>query len=201
MFSEFQNLDRFRTTRESFGDLSGKLLIASPFMTDSYFAGTVIFICAHSHSAGTIGFILNKPVEESAGQLIEDWLERASGPRMVFTGGPVDSENVVGVAKRTEQSALNPAFIHLTADIDAVDLDDLSAGDLNTGTPFRIFAGFSGWSPGQLEAEIYSEGWMIAPGNIDDIFDDDPSQLFGKVLRRQLGGLTEYYPVATLDMN
>ena len=135
MFSEFQNLDRFRTTRKSFGDLNGKLLLASPFMADSYFAGTVIFICAHSQSAGTIGFILNKPVEESADQLIEDWLERASGPRMVFTGGPVDSENVVGVAKRTEQSALNPAFIHLTADVDAVDLDDLSAGDLNTGTP------------------------------------------------------------------
>tara|TARA_Y100000994_G_scaffold66813_1_gene54535 strand:- start:860 stop:1372 length:513 start_codon:yes stop_codon:yes gene_type:complete len=170
-------------------------------MADSYFAGTVIFICAHSHSAGTIGFILNKPVEESASQLIESWLERASGPRMVFTGGPVDSEDVVGVVKRTEQSALNPAFIHLTPDVDAVDLDDLSAGDLNTGTPFRIFAGFSGWSPGQLEAEIHSEGWMIAPGSIEDIFDDDPSQLFGKVLRRQPGGLTEYYPVAALDMN
>ena len=77
MFSEFQNLDRFRTTRKSFGDLNGKLLLASPFMADSYFAGAVIFICAHSQSAGTIGFILNKPVEESADQLIEDWLERA----------------------------------------------------------------------------------------------------------------------------
>ena len=201
MFSEFQNLDRFRTTRKSLGDLNGKLLLASPYMTDSYFAGTVIYICAHSQSAGTIGFILNKPVEESTSQLIEGWLERASGPRMVFTGGPVDGGDAIGVAKRTEHSALNPAFIRLTADLDAVDLDDLLVGDLSTGTPFRIFAGFSGWSPGQLETEIHAEGWMIAPGIIDDIFDDDPSQLFDRIMRRQLGGLTEYYPAATLDMN
>ncbi len=201
MFSEFQNLDRFRTADKSFGDLNGKLLLASPFMTDSYFAGTVIFICAYSQSAGTIGFIINKPVEESANELIEGWLERASGPRMVFTGGPVDSGNTVGIAQGPEMSAPNSAFIHLTADINAVDLDNLSSGDLSLGTPFRIFTGFSGWSPGQLEAEIRSEGWMIVPGRTDDIFDDDPSQLFDRVIRRQLGGLTEYYPTAALDMN
>ena len=182
MFSEFQNLDRFRTTRKSFGDLNGKLLLASPFMADSYFAGTVIFICAHSQSAGTIGFILNKPVEESADQLIEDWLERASGPRMVFTGGPVDSEDVVGVVKRTEQSALNPAFIHLTPDVDAVDLDDLSAGDLNTGTPFRIFAGFSGWSPGQLENELKSNDWVISKAQNELIFDSNYNAMWDKAI-------------------
>ena len=181
----------------------GSFLIASKSMPDPRFSKSVILLINFS-SDGAMGIVLNRPHKISLKDVLMDMnvSQVNSNTRIpIFNGGPVSLEKGFLLhnsdIELEESIEINGTNCFLNSSKDA--LASLCSNEVNSGV--NLYLGCCGWSPGQLEAEIHSEGWMIAPGSIDDIFDDDPSQLFGKVLRRQPGGLTEYYPVAALDMN
>jgi putative transcriptional regulator len=201
MLTGFENLSRFQSIPPEKIALTGKLLLASPFMNDSMFAGSVILISAHSKDAGALGFIINQPTSEVLSDNYSKWLSNTSVSSKIFKGGPVEHDVIMGLGHSTDQLSTSQGLYQLEHNLVVLDLEAASTDDTKDMHQLRLFKGYSGWTPGQLEAEIQAEGWLIAESNIMDPFSLRPENLYEKVIRRQLGGLTEYYPTETLSLN
>lgn len=153
--------------------LAGQLLIAMPQMEDPRFARSVVFMCAHS-TDGAMGLVVNKAVEQpSMGELLRqlgidgDGLDAA---RRVHFGGPVEAGRgfVLHSTDYTEQATLVVGQVGLTATMDI-----LRAIGRGEGPRRNLFAlGYAGWGPGQLDAEIQANGWLIAPSDPSLLFDE-----------------------------
>jgi putative transcriptional regulator len=146
--------------------LQGQLLIASPMLGDSNFYRSVIYIAKHD-SEGAFGLILNRPTNLR----LEDVIEEARGRPparfdAIYDGGPVDGPLLALHAMDNLGDECEDG-IWLTSDDDQLMLlcDKPSV-------PARFFSGYSGWSPGQLEAEMKAGGWMVGPCGIDTLFGD-----------------------------
>ena len=197
----FENLDRFLSVPPEKTALTGKLLLASPFMNDSMFAGSVVLISAHSKDAGAIGFIINQPTSEILSDNYAKWLSNTLVSSKIFKGGPVEHDVIMGLGHSTDQLPTSQGLYELEHNLVVLDLEEASTDDTKEIHQLRLFKGYSGWTPGQLEAEIQAEGWLIAESSTMDPFTPRPENLYEKVIRRQLGGLTEYYPTETLSLN
>lgn len=170
--------------------LRGKLLIASPALIDPNFARSVILMTEHSDD-GAMGIVLNRPSEAPAGDLVPALAEIAGGDPL-FIGGPVQPQAVVLLA---EFSDLAAAAWVIVADVGLAsadaDIDDLGAA-VRRG---RLYAGYSGWGPGQLEAEMELDSWIVEPPLPTELFPDDPESLWSDVLARKGG---EYTLISTM---
>ena len=155
--------------------LTGNLLVASPALEDPNFARTVIFVINHNDE-GAVGVILNRPTTLSLERLPHGWA--VGGP--VFAGGPVEPEVAIGLA---DGDAGQDGWERVG---ERVWLADLEATP-EVPPRVRVFAGYSGWSEGQLEGEIARGDWVIAAAELDDVFTSDASTLWAGVLRRQPG--------------
>jgi putative transcriptional regulator len=171
---------------ESIRFLDGQLLIAMPGMGDLRFERSVIFLCAHS-AEGAMGLIVNKPAPElSFADLLAQLKIPATidlhGTRVHF-GGPV--EHGRGFVLHTADYAVEESSLHvsdafsMTATVDI--LQDMARG---TGPRQALLAlGYSGWGPGQLEAEIQANGWLTAPADVELVFGIEDSAKWGAALR------------------
>jgi putative transcriptional regulator len=178
--------------------LSGRLLVATPLLGDPNFRRTVILIVEDEPEEGTLGVVLNRPTEVQVGQVLEPWTELVTGPSVVFKGGPVSPNSALALAlARGDDEPLGWRSLDgssLTARIGLVDLEappELLAGGI---TSLRVFAGYAGWGPGQLQSEIEEGAWYVLSGEPTDAFLAEPEQLWPAVLRRQGG---EFAIVAT----
>jgi len=164
------------------GSLRGKLLVASPSLVDPNFARTVVFITEHSDE-GAMGIVLNRPSETAVETVVPPLAEIAGG-EPVYVGGPVQPEAIVLLADFADPDAA--AWI-IVADVGLasadVDLDDLAAA-VRRG---RVYAGYSGWGPGQLEAEMEVDSWIVEAPLPKELFPDDPATLWSDVLARKGG--------------
>jgi len=158
----------------------------------------VILIVEDEPGEGTLGVVLNRPTEVEVGQVLEPWSDLATGPSVVFKGGPVSPNSALALAlARGEDEPLGWRSLDgssLTSRIGLVDLEappELLADGI---TSLRVFAGYAGWGPGQLQAEIEEGAWYVLPGEPTDAFLAEPERLWQEVLRRQGG---EFAIVAT----
>jgi putative transcriptional regulator len=164
---------------------AGRLLIASTTLNEPTFARTVVYLLDHD-SGGTVGVVLNRPSHTPVGQVLPDWHDVMSEPAVIFGGGPVmpDGALCLGQLKgrRTDES---PGVRRLAGALATVDLDgDVEAIQALT-TRMRVFAGHSGWAPGQLADEMATGSWYVVDGMLDDAFTPLPATLWRRVLRRQ----------------
>jgi putative transcriptional regulator len=162
--------------------LRGKLLIASPALDDPNFARTVVLLTEHNEE-GAMGIVLNRPSETSVASVAPELEEIARG-EPVYVGGPVQPEALVLLAEFTDLGAaawIVVADVGLaSADVDLADLADA----VRRG---RVYAGYSGWGPGQLEAEMGVDSWIVEPPLPTELFPDDPGTLWSDVLARKGG--------------
>jgi len=165
--------------------LRGKLLIASPALTDPNFARSVVLMTEHSEE-GAMGIVLNDPAQAAARDLMPE-LEQIAHDDPLFIGGPVQPQAVVLLAEFADTDAA--AWI-VVADVGLAsadtDLDDLGEA-VRRG---RFYAGYSGWGPGQLELELQIESWIVEPPLPAELFPDDPKTLWSDVLARKGGSYT-----------
>jgi putative transcriptional regulator len=147
---------------------------------------------------GTLGVVLNRPTEVQVEQVLQPWTDLVTGPSVVFKGGPVSPNSALALAlARGEDEPLGWRSLDgssVTSRIGLVDLEappELLAGGI---TSLRVFAGYAGWGPGQLQAEIEEGAWYVLPGEPTDAFLAEPERLWPEVLRRQGG---EFAIVAT----
>lgn len=162
---------------------AGQFLVATPLIATPPFARSVILLLEHDES-GAIGVILNR----DSGLLVEDLLPEAepvvSEPPHVFVGGPVSTDTAIALARAPRGSFLRPSPLGTIGLVDpTAPPDDVTA--------LRIFAGYAGWDPGQLQDEINEEAWWVTLADIEAIF-SDTSDLWRTTVRRCPGHIPLY---------
>jgi putative transcriptional regulator len=158
--------------------LAGKLLIATPRLVDPNFHRTVILMLQHDEE-GAVGVVLNRVTTERVADHLSDWAGRAAEPGYIHSGGPVEPEVAIGISLTTEGMPTGVPGLNL------VDLSEAPAGD---GPSVRVYSGYAGWSPDQLEAEILAGSWYVVQAAPEDAF-GDPTDQWRRILRRQPGHL------------
>jgi putative transcriptional regulator len=163
--------------------LRGQLLVAAPTLLDPNFGRTVVLIGEHGDE-GAMGVVLNRPAELEVSDAAPVLAELVEPGAVVHVGGPVQPTSVVIVGQfHNPDSAAVQVFEDVGFVAGEPDLDELST-ELRRA---RVFAGLAGWSPGQLEAEIEREDWILEPAVDDDVFTDEPEALWSAVLERKGG--------------
>jgi putative transcriptional regulator len=160
--------------------LKGKLLLDGGGLQGSFFHRTVVLICQHD-AEGAMGLILNKASGSNVGEMIAADLPGLLKEQQLFLGGPVQpaalsflhSDEFVPHANVMPNLNLGHSLEGL------VDLGD----SYSSTQKMKIFAGYAGWSPGQLEDEIKRGAWLIHPASIELVFGDKPEQLWKKILQ------------------
>jgi len=160
---------------------NGVLLVAKPGLADPRFRDTVVLV-TQTKDAQTVGVILNRPTPIKLRDLWQDAPRDAyAGP--VYFGGPVMERAVVALFK-SERTPEAPAFhvlkgIYLSMHPRVLE-PLLAQRDANV----RVFAGFSGWAPRQLESELQRDGWYVLPATEDVLFRTDTTGLWRELLER-----------------
>ena len=168
---------------------TGKLLVASPALTDQHFARAVVLVLDHDDD-GALGVVLDRPSELAVREVLPGWADIVDPPPTLFAGGPVSTGSALGVAVLVPGTASAPlGWRRVFGDTGLLDLDTPLEVLADALAGLRIFAGYSGWSPGQLEAEVAEGAWFVVPAQPGDLLCAEPEQLWGRVLRRQGGRL------------
>jgi putative transcriptional regulator len=179
---------------------TGQLLAATPMLGDANFRRTIVLVVEDDPDEGTLGVVLNRPSEIPVQQVLQAWTDLVTGPSVLFRGGPVAPDSALALAVPVGDSEpvgwRSLAGSKLMSRIGLVDLGappELLADGIAS---LRVFAGYSGWGAGQLEAEIEVGAWLVLEGLPQDAFAADPDRLYPSVLRRQGGemALLSTYP-------
>jgi putative transcriptional regulator len=182
------------------GSLLGSLLVATPSLTDPSFERTVVLLIAHE-PGGAMGVVLNRATEVRVSEVLGEWGTVAGDPAVLFEGGPVQPDSAVCLARATGGDAV-PGFQSFYGQLGTVDLSSEPAQVRDRVDGVRVFAGYAGWSPGQLEEEIESGSWFTFEALPGDAFMTRPDDLWAMVLRRQgglLAAVANYPPDPTLN--
>jgi putative transcriptional regulator len=163
--------------------LAGQLLLAAPTLRDPNFARTVVLIGVHNDD-GAMGVVLNRPATVSVGEAVPQLQAFAGEHEPVYVGGPVAPESVVLLAEFLEESSAGLLLLErIGFPAPDADLDELAEATSRG----RVFAGYAGWSPRQLDAEVQSGDWITQTPLAAEVFCDSPAELWGAVLTR-MGG-------------
>ena len=163
----------------------GKLLIAEPTLTgDVSFNRSVVLLAEHSEE-GSVGFILNKPLDYS----ISDLVTEINVPLQVFNGGPVEQDNLYFIHKvphLIDNSVEISDGIYWGGDFDKT--VELINQKTITEKDIRFFLGYSGWSSLQLDQELSSKSWIVVKNKYESDIIQKPTTAFWKEKMIELGG-------------
>ncbi len=165
---------------------SGSALVAAPRLRDPNFHRTVVLIIEHQ-AAGTVGVVLNRPSEVTVRDVLPSWSPHATVPGALYVGGPMQRRAALCVAALPAgvDAEHTAGMIKVRGSLALVDLDadpDLMAPRLRG---LRVFAGYAGWSPGQLATEIDGGNWVVVPALPEDVLAPPGTDLWSRILRRQ----------------
>lgn len=185
--------------------LSGRLLVSAPALTDPHFARTVVLVLEHS-GAGALGVVLNRPSDVQVALVLPEWAGVACPPHVVFEGGPVEVSTAIALATlrmsaahELRGAAAPTGWRPIDARVGDIGLLDLDEDGRELGdqiSEMRVFAGYAGWTADQLDDEITAGAWYVIEGGRADVFGTEPERLWRQVLRRQRGpvSLMSTYP-------
>ena len=145
---------------------NGKLLIATPELMDSNFFRTVSFLFHHDRT-GAGGVILNRPSNITFGDVWSDLLPERYSDWPIHVGGPVEGplmglhDSILG---KLEQQVMPGAALTVTQEA----LRDILEQEPES---IKVFSGYAGWGPGQLELEIQRGGWLTLDCHASDVFE------------------------------
>jgi putative transcriptional regulator len=163
------------TLRAVSESLSGQLLIASPSMSDA-FRRAVVLVVEHNDE-GAFGLVLNQPSESTVGDVAAELAELIGAEHVIHVGGPVQPNAVTAIGEHVVPEQATKLIV---GDVGMVDLDE--PPELSR---VRVFAGYAGWGPSQLDAEMEADAWILEPAGPDDPFAE--GDLWAAVLARKGG--------------
>jgi putative transcriptional regulator len=162
--------------------LRGQLLVASPGLLDPNFARTVVLIAEHNDE-GAMGIVLNRVSEVEVAEAAPTLSDLVPPGERVHAGGPVQPTAVVIMAEFDDPASAATLVVDRVGFVSAdADFDVLPANV----TRARVFAGMAGWAPGQLEAELERDDWILEPAEPDDVF-APVEEIWPRVLERKGG--------------
>jgi putative transcriptional regulator len=169
--------------------LGGRLLVASPRLADPNFSRTVVLVIEHDEP-GALGVVLNRPLQVEVGEILAAWKEHAeeAPPAVIFSGGPVSPDAVIALAP-PGVTAPTGEWRPVVPGVGVIDLSVAPEDQPVALTGVRLFSGYAGWGPGQLEQELEDGGWLVVSAVAADAFASEPGDLWHDVLQRQGGSL------------
>jgi putative transcriptional regulator len=174
-----------------FASLAGDLLVAAPALVDPNFRRSVVLVIEHEPE-GAVGLILNRPIDHEARDAVPALEAVLPESERLHRGGPVETEAAIALAEYRDL-AVGPGAVIGPIGVLAAPLDgDTLAEEVARA---RVYLGYAGWGPGQLEAELAEEAWFVTPADPGDVFAEDAELLWASVLDR-MGG--PYRVVATM---
>ena len=162
--------------------LRGQLLIAAPALVDPNFRRTVVLIGEHSEE-GALGVVLNRASETPVDEAVPELAVLVEGMGDVHVGGPVQPSAIVVLAD-FEEPPDDGALVVDSVGFLPAEVEPDSLGPLRRA---RVYVGYAGWGPGQLDDELDEGSWIVEPALAEDVFTDDPDDLWSAVLRRKGG--------------
>lgn len=161
--------------------LTGRLLVSSPALVDPNFRRTVVLV-THHDDEGAVGLVLSRPSELEIASAVPELTELPCVDEVVYIGGPVQPEAVVVLVEFEPGEEEGEVII---GEVGFLPPERL-AGELALRRA-RVFAGYSGWGPSQLETELKEEAWIVVAAEPDDAFTTDADTLWRTVLQRKGG--------------
>ncbi len=155
-------IDYFKIETNSLAPEKGQVLIAEPFLNDLYFKRSIVLLTEHSED-GTVGFVLNKPVNLRITEIISDFPDFDAN---ISIGGPVNTNTIHYIhtlGKLIPNSVFVKENLWWGGDFDAVKYL-IQKGNIQK-EQIRFFLGYSGWMPNQLKGELMQNSWLV--GNLD----------------------------------
>ncbi|MFV0458797.1 MAG: YqgE/AlgH family protein [Actinomycetales bacterium] len=168
--------------------LTGRLLVATPSLMQDTFTRSVVLVLDHGEH-GALGVVVNQPSPVDVDAVLPQWQPYVSTPGRLFTGGPVSQDSALCLARLPGDDIEPDGLRRIIGSVAIVDLDAKPAHLAGRVSGLRVFAGYAGWSAGQLEDEIDDEAWFVVDAEPADAFSEEPGELWRAVLRRQSGAL------------
>ena len=175
----------------------GDLLVASVALSDGVFDQTVVLLLDHDDS-GSLGVVVNRHSHIELADVLPQWVDEVTGPQRLFYGGPVSPNGAICLASLADPATEPPGWRRLFHDVGLLHLDTPVEIIQGAFRDLRIFAGYAGWEPKQLDRELAEGGWHLVSAMYDDIFGFDTDTLWRSVLHRQ-GGQLAYFATWTGD--
>lgn len=163
--------------------LRGQLLVAGPALLDPNFRRTVVLIGEHG-AEGAMGLVLNRPSPVTVDSAVPPLAGLVDRGALVHLGGPVQPQAIVVLGDFDDASE---AAAIVVGSVGFLPGELESADDVPSVTRARVYCGYAGWGPGQLESELAVSAWIVEPARPEDVFTDDPDHLWNAVLRRKGG--------------
>lgn len=162
--------------------LKGQLLVAGPALIDPNFRRTVVLVGEHGDE-GALGVILNRTSGSTVDEALPELTTLVDGADAVHVGGPVQPSAIVVLAEFAEPERAGTLVLDDVGFLPA-EIDPDALGEVHRA---RVFAGYAGWGPGQLDDELEEGSWIVEPAAPDDVFTSSPDELWSDVLRRKGG--------------
>lgn len=176
----FGSLGPLESMGEGMESLKGQLLISSGGLYDPNFRHTVVLIGEHN-AEGALGVVLNRALDVTVQEILPPLAHLVPEKDPLFQGGPVQPESPVLLVE-----ALHPGVLDLPV-FDSIGflVGDVPADIQPSLLRSRVYAGYAGWAPGQLEAEMEADSWILDPARVEDVFTENPELLWSRVLQRK----------------
>lgn len=165
---------------------AGRLLVAEPLLGDPNFERTVVLVVEHT-TEGALGLVLNRPTEVRVDAALPEWGVLASAPPVLHVGGPVEERSGWCLARAVDPPP--QGFVTVLGDLGLVDLSVDPLELVGRLSDVRLYAGYSGWGPGQLDHELATGAWFVVDAEPTDPFVVDGGVLWQRILERQGGHL------------
>lgn len=165
---------------------TGRLLVAMPVLDDPAFNRSVVLLIDHDED-GALGVVLNRASEVPVTEATDALIDLIPAPGVLFGGGPVEPDALVAIGRAHDDAVRTD-----TTFVEGLRLVDLDQDPVIAGvelTQVRLFAGYAGWAPGQLEHEVWHGAWAVVDSVPSDVFTERPETLWRDVLARQQGSL------------
>ncbi len=160
--------------------LRGHLLISHASLFDPNFRHTVVLVGEHN-SEGALGVVLNRALNLSAAEAVPALASLVAPDAPLFQGGPVQPRSPVLLAEVSRPEVLDVPILDSIGFLVGEIPEEVRPHILRA----RLFAGYSGWGPGQLESELEQDSWVVEPARAEDVFTDVPELLWSRVLERK----------------
>jgi len=159
----------------------GKFLVANRKLKDPHFVRTIVLLVNYSYR-GAVGLIVNRPTKAKLNDMFPNVKGLQKVSDKLFFGGPVNMNQITMII----QSSSGPEesgkiFDHIYISNSLTLLEEMIEKK-KPDQRFRLYAGYAGWGPGQLESEIARNDWRILKGNPDIIFNNAPDQMWQKLV-------------------
>lgn len=158
-------------------------LIANPGLQDPNFSETVVLV-THPREGPPWGVIINRPLDHRLSEVFTEYETLKNRKDVLFFGGPVARDGLVFLVRSSKSPPRAvPVLrdVYFISDIDWID-ELLQRPEPTRG--LRVYVGYSGWAPGQLQREIERGGWHVLPADAETVFDKDPARIWPELIKR-----------------